>query len=76
MGGTQIYEQALPLATHQVLTEVHQSPDGDAHYPEFDPDEWVETRREPRDGFEWVWWERGTTRGARNHHDPAPVQGA
>ena len=57
VGGTQIYEQALSLATHQVLTEVHQSPDGDAHYPTFDPDEWVETRREPRDGFEWVWWE-------------------
>jgi dihydrofolate reductase len=58
VGGTQVYRQALPLATHQVLTEVHQSPDGDAHYPEFDPEEWTETRREPRDGFEWVWWER------------------
>jgi dihydrofolate reductase len=58
VGGTQVYEQALPRATHQVLTEVHQSPDGDAHYPEFDLDEWVETRREPRDGFEWVWRER------------------
>jgi dihydrofolate reductase len=58
VGGTQIYEQALPLATHQVLTEVHQSPHGDAHYPEFDRDEWVETRREQREGFEWVWWER------------------
>lgn len=57
-GGTQIYRQAMPLATHQVITEVHQSPDGDAHYPEFDLGEWVETRREPRDGFEWVWWER------------------
>ena len=32
VGGTQIYAQALPLATHQVLTEVHQSPAGDAHY--------------------------------------------
>ena len=71
VGGTQIYEQALPLATHQVLTEVHLAPDGDAHYPEFSRDEWVETRREPRDGYEWVWWER-----AGNHHDPAPVQGA
>jgi dihydrofolate reductase len=58
VGGTQIYEQALPLATHQVLTEVHQSPAGDARYPEFDVAEWSETRREPRDGFEWVWWER------------------
>src|SRR3954453_21059931 len=57
-GGTQVYEQALPLATHQVLTEVHLSPDGDARYPDFDLAEWVETRRESRDGFDWVWWER------------------
>jgi dihydrofolate reductase len=38
VGGTQVYEQALPLATHQVLTEVHQAPEGDAYYPEFDHD--------------------------------------
>jgi dihydrofolate reductase len=57
-GGAQIYEQTLALATHQVLTEVHQSPDGDAHYPEFDGDSWVETRREERDGLSLVWWER------------------
>jgi dihydrofolate reductase len=41
-----------------VLTEVHLSPAGDALYPDFDTGEWVEARREPRDGFEWVWWER------------------
>jgi dihydrofolate reductase len=58
VGGTQVYEQALPLATHQVLTEVGLAPDGDAHYPPFSTDDWVETRREPRDGFTWVWWER------------------
>jgi dihydrofolate reductase len=27
VGGTQVYEQALPLATHQVLTEVDLEPD-------------------------------------------------
>jgi dihydrofolate reductase len=58
VGGAEIYAQALPLATHQVLTEVHLSPDGDARYPEFDVDEWAETKREPREGFTWVWWER------------------
>src|SRR5665811_2014240 len=42
-GGTQIYEQAMPHATHQILTEVHQSPEGDTHYPAFNPDEWTET---------------------------------
>ena len=58
VGGTEIYEQALPLATHQVLTEIDLAPEGDAYYPEFDLDEWVEVGREPRDGFTWVWWER------------------
>ena len=58
VGGTQIYEQALPLATHQVLTEVHRTVEGDAHYPEFSGDEWVETRRERHDDFDRVWWER------------------
>lgn len=57
-GGAQIYRAALPLATHQVLTEVHLSPEGDAHYPEWDFSEWVEERREPHDGFEFVWWRR------------------
>ncbi|HET8560011.1 MAG TPA: dihydrofolate reductase [Marmoricola sp.] len=61
-GGGQVYEQALPLATHQVLTEVHLRPEGDAFYPELDASEWKETRREPGpDGavaYEWVWLER------------------
>ena len=42
-GGSQVYEQAMPLLTHQVLTEVHRVVDGDALYPEFDPaDEWFD----------------------------------
>lgn len=61
-GGGQVYEQALPHATHQVLTEVHCSPAGDAFYPRYDPEEWVETRREPGPPgeltYEWVWLER------------------
>ena len=60
VGGAQIYELALPLATHQVLTEVDQSPAGDARYPAFPRDEWSEVRREHRPdlGLVWVWWER------------------
>ena len=58
-GGTQVYSAAMPYATHQVLTEVHQSPEGDTHYPDFDRSEWRETRREERDGYAWVGFERG-----------------
>jgi dihydrofolate reductase len=41
-----------------LLTEVHDSFDGDTHFPEFD-DEWVEVEREERDGFAFVTYERG-----------------
>lgn len=60
VGGAQVYELALPLATHQVLTEVDLSPAGDARYPPFPLDEWSEVRREHRPdlGLDWVWWER------------------
>jgi dihydrofolate reductase len=59
-GGTRVYEAAMPYATHQVLTEVHASPEGDTRYPEWDRSAWQETRREPHDGFDFVWWERRT----------------
>jgi dihydrofolate reductase len=57
-GGAQIYSLAMPHATHQVLTEVHLAPDGDTVYPGWDRSGWVETAREARAGYDWVWWER------------------
>jgi dihydrofolate reductase len=45
-GGAQVYRDAMPLATGQILTEVDLEPEGDAHYPEFVELEWHETRRE------------------------------
>lgn len=58
IGGGQVYADALPVATHQVLTEVHASPLGDTHYPDWDRSGWQETRREAHDGFDFVWWQR------------------
>lgn len=59
VGGGQIYAAAMPYASHQVLTEVDlEVEDADAFYPEFDPEQWVETRRETGDSVEWVWWQR------------------
>jgi dihydrofolate reductase len=62
IGGGHIYRDAMPLADAQVLTEVHQSPEGDTHYPELDPKAWVEVRRETHDGYDFVWWERADAR--------------
>ncbi len=58
IGGGEVYAAALPMADVQIITEVHQSPEGDTHYPQFDRREWTEVRREPHDGYEFVWWER------------------
>lgn len=45
-GGAQVYRDALPVATGQILTEVHASPHGDTHYPPFEESRWHEVRRE------------------------------
>jgi len=62
VGGAGVYAAALDRAHAQVLTEVHLSPEGDTHYPEFDRAQWVETRREPHaDGevrYDFVWLAR------------------
>lgn len=53
-GGAQVYADALPVATEQVITEVPLEPEGDVHYPAYDPAEWVETSREAGEGYERV----------------------
>lgn len=57
-GGAAVYDAALPYADEQVISEIPLSPEGDTHYPEFSPKRWREVRREPREGFTIVWWER------------------
>jgi len=73
IGGGHVYDEAMALAEAQVLTEVHDEPDGDTHYPRWDRSEWRETRREPHpDGepaFDFVWWERVDV-GAEPLRDP------
>lgn len=46
IGGAEVYAQALALADVLELTEVDDAPLGDAFFPEFDPNQWVETYRE------------------------------
>lgn len=57
-GGAAVYAAALPYADEQVISEIPLRPPGDTHYPAFDRGRWREVRREPRDGFTVVWWER------------------
>lgn len=46
IGGAEIYRQALPLADQIELTCVHQNFDGDTFFPEIDPKQWQEIKRE------------------------------
>jgi dihydrofolate reductase len=58
VGGGDVYQQALPFADALMLTEVDQSPEGDAHFPAIEPLQWRETSRQPHDGFAFVTYER------------------
>ncbi|GAA4698854.1 dihydrofolate reductase [Nocardioides nanhaiensis] len=57
-GGAQVYAEALPLASEQVLSVIPLEPEGDVRYPAFAEKDWVETDREVFDGFERVWLQR------------------
>lgn len=46
IGGATVYEQFLDRADRMVLTEVPECPDGDTHFPDWDPDAWTAVDRE------------------------------
>jgi len=57
-GGAQVYAEALPMASEQIISEVPLEPEGDAFYPVIDPGAWQVVEREPFDGYERVTWLR------------------
>ena len=63
IGGTQLFEAALPLARGLVLTEIQRDYAGDTWFPAYDRSQWRETQREAHtaaDGtrFDYVLYER------------------
>jgi dihydrofolate reductase len=63
IGGAQIFEEALPLATMIVWTEVNREGiEGDVSFPSFDRSKWRETARRIGEDptVEFVTWERAT----------------
>ena len=46
VGGSEIFRLFLPLAQRIEWTEIHASPQGDTHFPEFDRGDWIESARE------------------------------
>ncbi len=63
IGGTRLFEAALPLASGLVMTEIKRDYAGDARFPEYDRSQWRESQREAHtaaDGtrFDFVLYER------------------
>jgi dihydrofolate reductase len=46
IGGTTVFEEALPIVDRIYKTEVHGSPAGDAYFPKVDWSQWREVSRE------------------------------
>lgn len=46
IGGEKVFVDALPKADVLELTEVHKDYEGDAYFPEFDPNQWNKTEQE------------------------------
>ncbi len=65
IGGTRLFEEALPLAAGLVLTEIRRDYPGDTWFPAWDRSQWRESQREAHaaaDGtkFDFVLYERKT----------------
>ena len=58
VGGSRVYEAALPLADKLELTWVDAEPEGDARFPAVDWDAWREVAREEHEGWAAVSYER------------------
>jgi dihydrofolate reductase len=53
-----VYEQFLPRATRMILTEIHESYEGDTRFPDWDDSAWTETDREAGERFDFVTYDR------------------
>lgn len=57
-GGSTVYEQTINQADRMVVTRIHSEYEGDTYFPEFDESKWNETRRDERDEFSFITYER------------------
>ncbi|MGM0372148.1 MAG: dihydrofolate reductase [Halobacteriota archaeon] len=57
-GGGSIYEQFLPRADRLYITEIPETPTGDTHFPEWDPDRWALIEQDKRGDLVFSTYER------------------
>lgn len=61
IGGSLIYELAMPLATKMIITEVDYDGEGDSYFPKYDKNRWVKTSsvKGNTNNIEFVTYHRG-----------------
>jgi dihydrofolate reductase len=47
IGGQNLYEQAMPVAEHLIISHIHAYPEGDCFFPEIDKNKWVWSYKRP-----------------------------
>ena len=65
IGGTQLFQDSLPIADGMVLTEIHRDYEGDTWFPKWERAHWKESQREAHTAengvrFDFVRYERIT----------------
>ena len=58
IGGGEIYKQALEVADTMYITHVHESHEGDTHFPKVNMSDWEKTGEDSRDGFTFAIYNR------------------
>lgn len=61
IGGASIYAQTIDQADTLLITEIHESYEGDVFFPKIDLSVWKETHREDHDKFSFVQYDRKST---------------
>lgn len=54
IGGAEIYKETIPRADKLIITEIHKNVEGDAFFPNIDPNDWREISREDRGEYSFV----------------------
>lgn len=58
IGGANVYEQFLPIADSLLLTRVHQKPDGDTYFPQYNSADWELEWKKECSGYSIEKWNR------------------
>ncbi len=58
IGGASVYAQTIEDADRMILTEVHEEPEGDTYFPDWNRENWEEVDRDGRGELSFVEYEK------------------